>query len=76
MNKATSTRLAKAEARITPPLQYCVCPRKIDYRDGITEAGGERAPLVCPVCGLPTGDIPVTLQEWGDHDDNTTQETA
>lgn len=71
MSKALSTRLAKAEAQLDRAgLQYCTCPRKIDYRDGITEAGGEREPRICPVCGLPTGDIPVTLEDWGEHDDS------
>jgi len=50
---------------------FCHCGhrRMIDYRDGITEVGGSSEPDVCPVCGLPFGDITVTLYDMTDGSD-------
>lgn len=58
-------RLANLEVE-NKTLDYCTCPRgPVDYRNGITELGGEVESERCPACGRLRDLIPVRLVDLG-----------
>lgn len=66
MKTALSKRLDVAEARTgAGDLQYCQCPRQVDYRLGITDPEQPANNDTCPRCGLPLDNIPVRLVDMG-----------
>lgn len=58
------TRLANLEVE-HKIADYCTCPRTVDYRNGITELGGEVESERCPNCGRLRDLIPVRLVDLG-----------